>query len=137
LALGVLGTLEQLVHLFICQFLSEACEDMSQFCRVDESVALLVEDLQTLDEVLHTPLLLLPAHRVVDREKLLETNSLSAVWVDFLDNFLDVDLGGVQTEGSKNVSNLIGIYLPVPSLVKQGEGVPEFCDSGGVRDQGQ
>ena len=59
------------------------------------------------------------------------------VWVDFLDNFLDVDLGGVQTEGSKNVSNLIGIYLPVPSLVKQGEGVPEFCDSGGVRDQGQ
>ena len=57
---------------------TEACEDMSQFCRVDESVALLVKDLQTLDEVLHTPLLLLPAHRVVDREKLLETNSLSA-----------------------------------------------------------
>jgi hypothetical protein len=57
---------------------TEACEDMSQFGRVDESVALLVKDLETFDEVLHTPLLLLPAHRVVDREKLLKTNSLSS-----------------------------------------------------------
>ena len=58
--------------------LTKASQNMSQLSRVDEAIAVLVKDPETLDEVLLTPLLLLAAAGSVDREELLEAHSLAA-----------------------------------------------------------
>ena len=49
---------------------------MPEFRRVDESIALLVKHLQTLDEVLHGSFVLLLLAREENGQKLLESHSL-------------------------------------------------------------
>ena len=65
-------------HLTYCHARTKTGQNVAQLSGVDEAISLFVKHLQAFNEILHTPLFLLPTHRVIDWEKLLKCDSLRA-----------------------------------------------------------
>ena len=53
------------------------------------------------------------------------------IWIHFLSDLLDLCLSGVEPQGTHHVTNLVGVYLVVTTLVKQSEGITIFWRGGG------
>ena len=47
--------------------------------------------------------------------------------VDLLNYFLHLCLSGVKAESTEYIANLVRVDLAVSTLVKEREGIPEFC----------
>merc|ERR1719162_2253091 len=74
------------INLLIRELLSEICHDVAQLCGTDEAVAIAIENLEGLDELLFgVSVLHLACHQ---RQEFWEVNCAVAVRIDLIDHVL-------------------------------------------------
>lgn len=103
------------VNVDVCQALSERCEDVSEFGRVDEALAFAVECLERLHEVSESSGIGVGADLFVDRENLFELVLLlaelfrSTVGEDYC-------LRRIQAAASQEVADLESVDEPIATV---------------------
>mmetsp|Transcript_2883 Transcript_2883/g.5327 ORF Transcript_2883/g.5327 Transcript_2883/m.5327 type:complete len:259 (+) Transcript_2883:596-1372(+) len=99
---------------------------MSQFCGRNESVSVLVENLERLfDLIFAIGVLHLPGHH---GQELGEVNITVAVSIDFVDHVLKLGFGRVLTKRPHNSPKLLGGDRSIAILVEEGKGLLELGD---------
>lgn len=120
------GLPDHLIDLLVGQLLSQIGHDVSEFCRRDEPVSVLVEDPEGLPNLLlGIRVLHLPGHH---GQELGEVDGAVAVGVHLVDHVLQLGLGGVLPQGAHDGAQLLGGDGAVAVLVEQGKGFFEFGD---------
>ena len=90
------GLSDHLVDLLVGQLLSQVCHDVAQLGGRDETVAVTIEDLEGLNQLLLSVRILhLAGH---EREELREVDGAVAVSINLVDHVLELGLGGVLSE---------------------------------------
>jgi len=112
---GGVGELEGVVDLLVAQLVSHAGEDVHQLGVGDEALALTVEGLEGLVEVVEGARVFLILHLGVDGEELLQLVALLTHLVGAT-VFLDGLLGGVEAQAVQHGAGLEGIYLTVTAI---------------------
>mmetsp|Transcript_26522 Transcript_26522/g.70382 ORF Transcript_26522/g.70382 Transcript_26522/m.70382 type:complete len:204 (-) Transcript_26522:20-631(-) len=117
---------DHLIHLFVRQLLAQVRHHVAQLCCADEAVAVAVEDLEGLDELLlGVRVLHLPGH---EAEELREVDGSVAIGIHFVDHVLELRLGGVLPQGAHHRAQLLRGDGAIAVLVKKREGLLELGD---------
>jgi len=127
--LASVGVLEDLVTLSVAQFVAQAGQQMTQLSGGDEALALPVESLEALVEVVEGSSVLNLGHIGVDGQELLQLVSLLAHLVG-ASVLLDDVHGRVVAQAVQHVSSLEGIYLTVTAIpeIEQLEDLTDLFD---------
>ena len=128
---------DHLVDFLIGKLLTEVGHDMTELSSGNETVSVLVEDLESfLDLILRVSILHLTSHH---GEELGEIDITVTISVNFVDHVLKLSLGRVLSKRAHDGSELLGGDGTISVLVKEGEGLLELGDLlfsqllGGVR----
>merc|ERR1719326_1945037 len=106
------------------ELLTEVGHDVTKLSSGDETVTILIEDLEgLLDLLLGVSVLHLAGHEV---EELREVNGAGAIGIDLVDHVLELSLGRVLAEGAHDSSELLGGNGTIAILIEKGEGFLEF-----------
>merc|ERR1712199_141159 len=120
------GLAEHLIDLLVGELLAEVGHDVAQLGSGDEAVAVLVEDLEgLLDLLLGVRVLHLAGH---EGEELGEIDGAVAVSVDLVDHVLELSLSGVLAQGAHDGAKLLGGDGAIAILVEEGECLLELSD---------
>eukprot|EP01084_Bolivina_argentea_P181929 314162_1 len=120
------GLADHLVDLLVGELLAEVRHDVAELSSGDETVAVLVENAESLlDLLLGVGVLHLAGHQ---GQELGEINRAAAVLVDLVDHVLELSLSGVLAEGAHDGAELLGRDGAIAVLVEQGEGLLELAD---------
>lgn len=124
-ALLVLHVGQQLLNLFVGELLAERGQQVAQLGRGDVATGVLVEVTQSLDEVVGS--ISRPGLRnsLVDGQEDLERNAL--IGLQLVGAFLHVRLGGVLAQRPEALAHLAKLDLAIATVVKEIEGLLEFC----------
>ena len=96
---------DHLVDLLVRELLTQVGHDVTQLGGGDETVAVAVEDLEGLNELLLSVRVLHFASH--EREELGEVNGTVAIGIDLIDHVLQLGLGGVLSERSHDGAQLL------------------------------
>jgi hypothetical protein len=117
---------DHLVHLLVGELLSEVGHDVSQLSSRDESIAVLVEHFESLqDLLLRVSVLHLSRHHC---QELGEINGSVAIGIHLVDHVSELCLGGVLTKRSHHSAKLFGRDGSISVFVEQGESFLELSD---------
>merc|ERR1719389_794181 len=117
---------DHLVNLLIGELLAKVGHDVTKLSSGDETVAVLVEHLEgLLDLLLGVGVLHLTSHQV---QELGEVDGAGAIGIDLVDHVLELSLGGVLAEGAHDSSKLLGGDGAIAILVEKGEGLLELSN---------
>merc|ERR1719218_220464 len=117
---------DHLIGLLVGEFLAKVGHDVSELSSADEAIAVLVEDLESLNNLfLRVSVLHLTGHH---SEELREVNGAVAISINFVDHILEFGLCGVLTKGSHDSAKFFGGDGAISVLIEQGKGFLEFSD---------
>lgn len=117
---------DHLIDLLISELLSKVGHDVTQLGSGDESVSVLVEDLERLEDLLlGIGVLHLSGHH---RKELGEINCSITVSVNFVDHIGELRLRRVLSEGAHDGSKFFGGDSAISVLIEQGERLLELSD---------
>merc|ERR1712057_40607 len=117
---------DHLVDLLVGGLLAEVGHDVTELSSGDEAVAVLVEDLEgLLDLLLGVGVLHLLSHEV---EELGEVDGAGAIGIDLIDHVVELSLGGVLAEGAHDSAQLLRGDGTIAVLVEEGEGLLELSN---------
>lgn len=119
-------TLKELVDLLISQLLTEVRQEVTEFGRVDGAVLVLVEDSESLDEVVDTGSLLVLADGQQDGQEGLEGDP--ALWFLVKAALLNLSIRRVLTHSSQYFSKLEVGDFAISLIVEKGESLLEFIN---------
>merc|ERR1719343_1479665 len=115
-----------LIYLLVRELLPEIRHHVAELGRADEAVAVAIEDLEGLDQLLlRVCVLHLPRHQ---RQELWEVDRAVAVSVDFVDHVLELSLCGILPQRPHDGAELLGGDGSIAVLVEEGESLLELCD---------
>lgn len=118
-----LNTFEQLVHLVIAQLLAQARQNISQLSCTDESISILVEDLEASDELVRCSCGL----EAIRSVKNVEERVVVDVFGCSVGKVRNFGLGRVLTECPKKVTERFACDGTGAFLVEEGESFFVFC----------
>ena len=100
------GLSNHLVHLFVCELLTQVHHHVAQLSSTDETISIPVEHLETLNKfLLCVRIFHLSGHQ---RQEFLEINGAVSVNIHFVDRILRLSLCRILTEGLQNCAQLLG-----------------------------
>merc|ERR1719238_1646969 len=112
------------INFLICELLAKVGHHVSQLSGRDEAIAVLVEDLESLlNLLLGVGVLHLLGHEV---QELREVDGARAVGVDLVNHVLELSLCGILPEGAHDGSQLLGGDGAIAVLVEEGESLLEL-----------
>merc|ERR1719478_472285 len=115
---------DHFIHLLVRQLLTQIGHNMAKLSRANESIAISIEYLERLDQLLlGVSVLHLSGHQT---KELWEVNGSITIGVDLVDHILEFGLGGILTQGAHNSPQLFGGDSSIAVLVEEGEGLLEF-----------
>jgi len=115
-----------LIDLIIGELLAEVRHDVTELSSGDVTVAILVEDLESLlDFLLRVCVLHLASHH---GQELSEVDRAVTIGVDLIDHILQLSLGGVLTERSHHGTELLCGDVAIIVLVEKRERFLELND---------
>lgn len=124
-ALLVLHVGQQLLHLLIGQLFAERGQQVAQLGRGDVATGVLVEVTQSLDEIVGRVSRPGLRNSLVDGQEDLERNAL--IGLQLVGALLHIRLGGVLAQGPEALAHLAELDLAIATVVKEIEGLLEFC----------
>ena len=108
LTVGILGTLEDDLDFLNGELLAQSGQNVTDLSAHNGTVALLVEDTETLNEILEGTLLLSLGNNLDEAQELVEVAGLGVhlllLWVT--QNTGDILVGGLEAEAADKVTNL-------------------------------
>mmetsp|Transcript_5766 Transcript_5766/g.11783 ORF Transcript_5766/g.11783 Transcript_5766/m.11783 type:complete len:206 (+) Transcript_5766:195-812(+) len=120
------GLADHLVNLLVGQLLTKVGHHVTQLSSGDEAVAVLVEHLEGLLQLLlRVGVLHLLGHQ---GKELGEIDGAVAVGIDLVDHVLKLGLGGVLAEGAHHGAKLLGGNGAVAILIEEGERLLELSN---------
>jgi len=123
-ALTVLSTHQQLLHLVIVELLAQVSEQVPQLGGGDVAVAVLVEVSEALDEVVGGVAGAVARDAVQDGQEHLEGDALLRSVL--LGELFYIGFSGVLSEGAKNFADLENLNFVVTFVVKDAERLLEI-----------
>mmetsp|Transcript_13213 Transcript_13213/g.38315 ORF Transcript_13213/g.38315 Transcript_13213/m.38315 type:complete len:208 (-) Transcript_13213:304-927(-) len=118
------GLLDHFLDLFLCELLTKVGHDVSQFSGGDESISVLVENLESFHQFfLRVGILHLLGHQT---QKLSEINSTTSVVIDFIDHIVQFSFCWGLTKRTHNSSQLLSGNGAIAVLVEEQERFLEF-----------
>jgi len=115
---------DHLIDLLVGELLAEVCHDVAELGGGDETIAVLVEDLERLlDLLLGVGVLHLARHH---GQELGEVDGAIAISVNLVDHVLQLSLGGVLSQRPHDGSELLGGDRAIAILVEEGERLLEL-----------
>ena len=121
-----IGLANHLIDLLVREFLSEVGHDVTKLGSGDETISVLIEDLESLkDLLLRVSVLHLTSHH---GKELREIDGSVSVGVDLVDHIGKLGLRGVLSKRSHDSSQLLGGDRTISVLIEQGESFLEFSD---------
>merc|ERR1719203_1429887 len=117
---------DHLVDLLIGELFPEVGHDMAKLCCTDEAIAITIEDLESLDELLlRVRVLHLACHQ---RQELGEIDGTIAIGVHLVDHVLQVSLSRVLTQRPHDRAQLLCGDGTITILIEEREGLLELSD---------
>merc|ERR1719203_70710 len=117
---------DHLVHLLIGELFPEIGHDMAKLCCTDEAIAIAIEHLESLDELLlRVRVLHLTRH---ERQKLWKIDGAIAIGVHLVDHVLQLGLRRILAQRPHDRAQLLGGDGAITILVEEGEGLLELSD---------
>jgi len=117
---------DHLLNLVFGKLFAQIRHNMSQLRRANEPIPILIENLESLPDLLLTVRILhLPSHH---GQKLGEVDGAVTVGVDFVDHVLEFGFGWVLTQGTHDGAELFGGDGTIAVLVEEGESLLELSD---------
>merc|ERR1719272_1178843 len=113
---------DHLIDFLVGELLAKVGHDVTKLSSGDETVAILVENLEGL---LGIGVLHLASHQV---EELWEIDGSGAISINLVDHVLELSLSWVLAEGTHDGSKLLGGNGTITILVEQGECLLELGD---------
>ena len=121
-----IGLTDHFIDLLVSQLLAQVSHDVAKLGGGDETVTVLVEHLEGLDDfLLAVGVLHLAGHH---GKELREINGAIAISIDLIDHVLELGLSGVLAKGAHDGAQLLGGDGAIAVLVEQGEGLLELSD---------
>merc|ERR1719402_464485 len=126
-SLGVLLSVDELLHLLLAHLLPQAGEEMTKFRCRDPPISVLIKMSKPLDKILDSVSDLFTGHCLHHRQKHVEREARVRLGLTCrLDQSFDLTLGRILSEGSKNVPHLRNLNHVVSPGVEEQEGILEL-----------
>jgi hypothetical protein len=121
-----IGFADHLIDLFVGKLLAKVRHDVAKFGSRDETIAVLVEDLEGIADLV---VVLGGAHLLGHHaQELTEVDGAIVVLVDLANHVAQLGLGWVLTKRTHDGAELLGGDLAIAVLVEQREGLLELGD---------
>ena len=121
-----IGLADHFINFLVSELLAQVGHDVTELGGRDETVAVLVEHLEGLDDfLLAVSVLHLASHH---SKELREIDGAVAISIDLIDHVLELGLSGVLAKGAHDSAQLLGGDGAITVLVEQGEGLLELSD---------
>merc|ERR1719402_196377 len=123
-SLGVLLSVDELLHLLLAHLLPQAGEEMTKFRCRDPPISVLIKMSKPLDKILHSVSDLFTGHCLHHRQKHVERETRVRLGLTCrLDQSFHLALCRILSEGSKNVPHLRNLNHVVSPGVEEREGI--------------